>query len=66
MGVLTTTAKVNAKLDQCLAKLNVKKEALGNILLMLSLCDENVLKTAKNLIDAWDIKGQAEMEKMKL
>ena len=60
------TDKVHKKLKGTANKLGVEIEALGNTILMLSLCDENALKQAVNLIKAWQIGGQVSMENRQL
>jgi len=60
------TSKVHSKLKSTANNLGVEIEALGNTMLMLSLCDENKLEQAVNLIKAWQIGGQASMENRQL
>jgi len=63
MGQLYLTQKVDTKLESTATSSGVYKEALGNTLLILSLCNDELVKQSINLIKAWDIKGGAEMEK---
>lgn len=57
------TEKVHAKLKEKAQKKEVGMEALGNTLLMLSLCDEEKVNQAVNLIEGWDLGGVANLEK---
>jgi len=41
----------------------VLKEALGNVILITSLCNDEQVDVVVNLIKAWNIKGETEMEK---
>lgn len=60
------TSRVHKKLKSTGKNHGVEIEALGNTILMLSLCDENKIKQAVNLIKAWQIGGQASMENRQL
>jgi len=60
------TKSVHKKLKSTAKTLGVEIEALGNTILMLSLCDENNLKQAVNLIKAWEIGGQVSLENRQL
>ena len=62
-GQLYLTKRVDDKLEELVEIHNVHKEGLGNVLLLLAMCDEEQVKQCVNLIKAWDIKGGAEMEK---
>lgn len=63
MKQLWLTDKIDKKLEALKIQNKVHKEALGNVLLLLVMCNEEQVKQAVNLIEAWDIKGAAEMEK---
>ena len=62
-GQLYLTQRVDDKLESVAKTKGVLKEALGNVLLMLSLCNDEQVNVAVNIIKAWNIKGETEMEK---
>lgn len=59
---LFLTTKTHSRLKAAANNFGVRMEALGNTLLILSLCDENKVKQAINLIKTWNIEGQRKME----
>lgn len=59
---LTLTDKIDKKLEDMTKVYDVKKEGLGNLLLMLALCDEEQLKIAVNLIKSWGIGGVVDLQ----
>jgi hypothetical protein len=61
---LYLTKKINAKLEELKEANGVHKEGLGNILLLLAMSDENLVKQALNIIRIWEIKGAVDLEKM--
>jgi len=62
-GQLYLTKRIDSKLEELAKTHKVHKEALGNTLLLLAMCDEDQVEQCVNLIKAWDIKGATEMEK---
>jgi len=61
--ILSVTDKVHGRLRETAERMNVKMEALGNVLLMLSLCDDARVNLAANLIRSWDLGGVASLER---
>jgi hypothetical protein len=61
---LYLTKKINANLEELKEANGVHKEGLGNILLLLAMSDENLVKQALNIIKTWDIKGGVDLEKV--
>jgi hypothetical protein len=61
---LYLTKKINAKLEELKEANGVHKEGLGNILLLLAMADDNMVKQALNIIKIWDIKGGVDIEKI--
>lgn len=60
---LFVTDKVHGKLKETAERMNVKMEALGNIILMLSLCDDARVNLTANLIRSWNLGGAASLER---
>jgi len=60
------TDKIKSKLEEVSSSQNVGEEALANIILMLGLCNDELVKTAVNLIKAWKLGGATALEKMGL
>lgn len=74
---MTTTLAITSRIDAELNRLRgeieselkgkwglgLKKEALGNILLLLAMSDERLVRQAVNIIRIWGIGGAEEMEK---
>lgn len=58
------TKRINAKLEELKDKHGVYKEGLGNILLLLAMSNEDLVKQAVNIIRIWDIKGGTDLETM--
>ncbi|MEM2614176.1 MAG: hypothetical protein QXO15_08135 [Nitrososphaerota archaeon] len=56
-GQLWLTKRIDAKLEELKDTYNVHKEGLGNILLLLALSDEDLVKQAVNIIKIWNIMG---------
>lgn len=63
-GQLWLTNKIDAKLEELTKAHGVRKEGLGNILLLLAMSDDCLVKQAVNLIKTWDIKGGMDLQKM--
>ena len=61
---LYLTKKINAKLEELKEANGVYKEGLGNLLLLLAMADDNMVKQALNIIKIWDIKGGVDLEKI--
>jgi len=63
MAILNITAKIHAKLKSSVeGDSDILIEALGNILLMDAMCNQAKVEWAKELIRAWELRGQKEME----
>lgn len=60
------TEKIDKKLTDIAGQNEVTKEGLGNILLILSLCDEKQVALAVNLINAWGLGGATKLESLTL
>ncbi len=63
-GQVWLTKRIDAKLEELTKLHHVHKEGLGNILLLLAMSDEALVKQAVNMIRTWDIKGGADLQKM--
>ncbi|MEM0049006.1 MAG: hypothetical protein QW424_01530 [Candidatus Bathyarchaeia archaeon] len=63
-GQLWLTKRIDAKLEELKDAYGVHKEGLGNILLLLALSNEDLVKQAVNIIKIWNIKGVTDLEKM--
>jgi len=61
-GQLYLTTRIDGKLEQLAKTHKVHKEALGNTLLLLAMCNEEQVKQCVNLIKAWKIEGGTRME----
>ncbi len=59
---LTLTDKIDNKLEEITKHYGVKKEGLGNLLLMMALCDEAQVKKIVNMIVSWGIGGVVDLE----
>jgi hypothetical protein len=58
------TNKVHERLKNLANQHNISIEALGNVLLILALNDDDMVKRAVNLIKNWDLnKGAERLEK---
>ena len=66
MGQVYLTEKIDKKLTDIAGQNEVTKEGLGNILLILSLCDEKQVGLAVNLIKAWGLGGATKLESLTL
>ena len=66
MGQVYLTEKIDNKLTDIARQNEVTKEGLGNILLILSLCDEKQVGLAVNLIKAWGLGGATKLESLTL
>jgi len=66
MGQVYLTEKIDNKLTDIARQNEVTKEGLGNILLILSLCDEKQVALAVNLIKAWGLGGATKLESLTL
>ena len=64
--VVTLTNKVKLKLESVSKSNNVGEEALANTILMLALCNDELVKMAVHLINAWGFGGVARLEKRDL
>jgi hypothetical protein len=60
------TAKIKRKLDETAKLKSVTEEGLANVLLALSLCDEEKVTQAVNLINMWELGGMTRLEKITL
>ena len=60
---LTLTDKIDKKLEERTKNYGVKKDGLGNLLLMIALCDEAQVKTVVTMIKSWGIGGVVDLEK---
>jgi hypothetical protein len=61
-GQLYLTTRIDDKLEELAKTHKVHKEALGNTLLLLAMCNEEQVKQCVNLIRTWKIEGGARME----
>lgn len=59
--MLAVSEKVDKKLDEMEEINDVGKEALGNTLLMLALCDDSRVNQAINLIESWELGGASKL-----
>jgi len=62
MKWLCITNKVHRELRNLAEESNICMEALGNILLILSLCNEDTVKQAIRFIKQWDLGGASRLE----
>lgn len=60
--MLALSEKVHGKLGETAEINDVGKEALGNALLMLALCDESRVDQVVNLIENWNLGGASKLE----
>jgi hypothetical protein len=65
-GQLYLTRKIDDALEKLATTYKVHKEALGNTLLLLAMCDENQVKQCVNMIKTWKIEGGTKMEERDL
>jgi len=63
-GQVWLTKRIDAKLEELKEIHGVHKEGLGNILLLLAMNDEDLVKQAVNIIKTWDIKGGVDLQAM--
>jgi uncharacterized protein YajQ (UPF0234 family) len=63
-GQVWLTNRIDARLEELQKKHDVKKEGLGNILLLLAMSDDNLVKQAVNIIKTWNIKGGVDLQTM--
>jgi len=61
-GQLYLTTRIDDKLEKLSKTHKVHKEALGNTLSLLAMCEEEQVKQCVNLIKTWKIEGGARME----
>jgi len=61
-GQLYLTKAIDDKLEESAKTYKVHKEALGNTLLLLAMCNEEQVKQCVNLIRTWKIEGGTRME----
>jgi hypothetical protein len=61
-GQLYLTKNIDNKLESLASTNKVHKEALGNTLLLLAMCNEQQVKQCVDLIRTWHIEGGAKME----
>ena len=61
-GQLYLTESIDDKLEELAKTHKVHKEALGNTLLLLAMCNEEQVKPCVNLIRTWKIEGGTKME----
>jgi hypothetical protein len=62
MGQLYLTKRIDDKLEKLANVHKVHKEGLGNTLLLLAMCNEELVKQCVNLINTWKIEGAIKME----
>lgn len=60
--VILNDKNIDDKLEELAKAHKVYKEALGNTLLLLALCNEEQVKQCVNLVKTWKIEGGARME----
>lgn len=56
------TKRIDDELEELARTYKVHKEALGNTLLLLAMCDENQVKQCVSMIKTWKIEGGTKME----
>jgi hypothetical protein len=61
-GQLYLTESIDDKLEELAKTHKVLKEALGNTLLLLAMCNEEQVKQCVNLVRTWKIEGGTKME----
>jgi hypothetical protein len=63
-GQVWLTTRIDARLEELKEIHDVYKEGLGNILLLLAMSDDNLVKQAVNIIKTWNIKGGIDIQTM--
>lgn len=63
-GQVWLTTRIDARLEELKEIHDVYKEGIGNILLLLAMSDDNLVKQAVNIIKTWNIKGGADIQAM--
>lgn len=61
-GQLYLTTRIDDKLEELAKTHKVHKEAFGNTLLLLAMCNEEHVKQCVNLVKTWKIEGGIKME----